>query len=439
MLCAKPLARPRWHLRLKPAISTTAAAIAAATPPALHNHHRRHCMTTTTTTTTTPPPPPPTPRRPLSAPLRPTPSRRRLPPPFQRHLHLAPPFLLDDYIPRYLLLDERRAAQKRSAAYKHLQNCNLCPRQCGVNRYETTGVCLIGATTAKVNTIAPHFGEEPCLQGHNGSGSVFFSGCNLRCVFCQNHDIAHQRNGFDVTPEELAEWYVKLQTVGGCHNVNLVTPEHVVPQVVLSILAAREMGLSIPIVYNTSAFDSLESIELLDGLVDIYLPDFKVWRGETSRRLLKADGYTEAAMESVKAMHKQVGDLCFTADGIAKSGVLVRHLVMPGKEDEGVEIMRWLAENVSKDLFVHVMEQYFPRAHVGKARRGGRKKKDDESGEGVVEPGGVGANEETNETVRYKDINRAVKDEEVSIVKKAAREAGLWRFVEAAEHGGFNI
>lgn len=211
------------------------------------------------------------------------------------------------------------------------------------------------------------------------------------------------------------------------------------PQVVLSILAAREMGLRIPIVYNTSAFDSPESIHLLDGLVDIYLPDFKVWKGTTSKRLLKADGYTEAAMESVKLMHEQVGDLCFTADGIAKSGVLVRHLVMPGKEDEGVEIMKWLAENVSKDLFVHVMEQYFPRAHVGKPKRGGKKEGAEEVDDEVTEPGGVKADKKRSETVRYKDINRAVKDEEVSVVKKAAREAGLWRFVEAAEHGGFNI
>ncbi|KKY13175.1 putative pyruvate formate lyase activating enzyme [Diplodia seriata] len=412
MFCAKPLARARRLVRLKPAANASPAA-----------HHYRRCAT------------PATPRRPQAVP--PPPSTTR--PPHRRHLHLAPPFLLDDYIPRYLLLDEQRAAKKRAAAYKHLRNCNLCPRQCGVNRYETTGVCLIGATEVKVNTIAPHFGEEPCLQGHNGSGSVFFSGCNLRCVFCQNHDIAHQRNGFDLTPEELADWFLKLQNVGRCHNVNLVTPEHVVPQVVLSILAAREMGLRIPIVYNTSAFDSPESIELLDGLVDIYLPDFKVWKGSTSRRLLKADGYAEAAMESVKLMHRQVGDLCFTADGIAKSGVLVRHLVMPGKEDEGVEIMKWLAENVSKDLFVHVMEQYFPRAHVGKANRRGKKKKEDEADDEVTEPGGVKADEKRSEAVRYNDINRAVKDEEVSVVKKAAKEAGLWRFVEAAEHGGFNI
>jgi len=150
---------------------------------------------------------------------------------------------------------------------------------------------------------------------------------------------------------------VKLQEVGGVHNINLVTPEHVVPQVVLSILHARELGFRVPVVYNTSAYVSLESLDLLDGLVDIYLPDFKVWTQASSKRLLKADNYAGVAMESIKKMHEQVGDLCFTSDGIAKRGVLLRHLVMPGKEDEGVEIMRWLAGNVWRDLFLNIMEQ----------------------------------------------------------------------------------
>jgi putative pyruvate formate lyase activating enzyme len=202
--------------------------------------------------------------------------------------------------------------------------------------------------------------------------------------------------------------------------------------VVLSILHARELGLRIPIIYNTSSYDSLESIELLKGLVDIYLPDMKVWRDETSKRLLKADNYTATAKESIKAMHEQVGDLCFTADGIAKKGVLVRHLVMPGKEDEGKEIMKWLAENVSKDMMVHIMEQYFPRAHVGKERRGNKIAD-------VAEPGGVAALPAAKKDVRYAEINRPVDLSEVSAVRRAAEEAGLWRFVEAARHGGFNM
>ncbi|TKA33580.1 hypothetical protein B0A50_00416 [Salinomyces thailandicus] len=350
---------------------------------------------------------------------------------------LSPPYLLDDYLPKYQLLTPVQEAKKRSEAYAHLSNCNLCPRLCGVNRFKSRGTCLIGSDVV-VNTIAPHFGEEPCLQGHHGSGSVFFSGCNLRCVFCQNHDIAHQKNGFSLSPEELGEWYLKLQDVGGVHNINLVTPEHVVPQVVLSILHAKTLGLRVPIVYNTSSFDSTTSIELLDGLVDIYLPDFKVWNPTTSKRLLKAEDYASVAMESIRAMYAQVGDLCFTSDGLAKKGVLLRHLVMPGHEEEGKQIVRWLAENVSKDLYVHVMEQYHPRAHVGQKRRmtSGRAK---DVAEGTVEPGAQPATDEVKKQLRYHEINRAVRLDEVGSVKAAAEQAGLWRFCEPAEQAGFHL
>lgn len=352
----------------------------------------------------------------------------------RRRLHLAPPFLLDDYVPRYQTLSEVDAAKKRSQAYAHLRNCNLCPRLCGVNRYETTGMCLIGENV-KVNVIAPHFGEEPCIQGHNGSGAVFFSGCNLRCAFCQNHTIAHQRNGFDLTPEALGEWYVKLQEVGGVHNVNLVTPEHVVPQVVLSILHARALGLRVPVVYNTSAFDSPASLALLDGLVDIYLPDFKLWSRAASRRLLKADDYAAAARESIRAMRAQVGDLCFTPDGIAKRGLLVRHLVMPGLEDDAREIMRFIAEHVSRDTFVNIMEQYRPDAHVGKPRRGAGRKWNEG---GDVEGGGKGGEKEEGDA-RYAELNRAVTADEVSAVRRAAEAVGLWRFCDPPRHDGFAI
>lgn len=204
-------------------------------------------------------------------------------------------------------------------------------------------------------TGSSRISQEPCVQGHNGSGSVFFSMCNLRCSFCQNHDIAHQKKGFNLQPDELAEWLVKLQEVGHVHNINFITPEHVAPQVALAIMHARDKGLTLPIIYNTSAYDSLESLALLDGLVDIYLPDFKVWEPATSKRLLKAEDYASSARESVKAMHDQVGDLCFTPDGIAKKGLLVRHLVMPGLEAEGAQIMKFLAKEVSRDCFVNIM------------------------------------------------------------------------------------
>jgi len=251
-----------------------------------------------------------------------------------------------------------------------------------------------------------------------------------RCVFCQNHDIAHQRNGQDLTPEELGEWYIKLQEVGNVHNINLITPEHVVPQVALSILHARDLGLRLPVIYNTSAFDSLASLELLDGLVDIYLPDFKVWDAASSRRLLKADDYAAAARESIRAMHAQVGDLCFTGDGLARKGLLVRHLVMPGHEDEGGHIMRFLAEEVSRDCFVNIMEQYHPDAHVGKAKRPGKAPSSSSA---------AAAAAATQEAVRYADINRAVRDDEVLSVRRAAERVGLWRFCDPPKHDGFNI
>lgn len=254
---------------------------------------------------------------------------------------------------------------------------------------------------------------------------------DLHPRFCQNHDIAHQSNGFSISPEQLGEWFMKLQEVGNVHNINLVTPEHVVPQVALAILHAKELGLKLPIIYNTSSFDSLESIELMDGLVDIYLADFKVWEPATSKRLLKADDYAEVAKESIKAMHAQVGDLCFTSDGIARQGVLLRHLVMPGHEEEGKHIMRWLAENVSKHLYVHVMEQYHPRAHVGKTKRSTRGRAQDVASQ-AIDPGGLPADAEAIKQVRYQDINRAVRLDEVDDVKMVANRCGL-RVLEADE------
>lgn len=262
------------------------------------------------------------------------------------------------------------------------------------------------------------------------------SGCNLRCVFCQNFDIAHQRNGMDLTPEELAEWYMKLQEVGHVHNINIVTPEHVVPQVALSILHAKQLVLRLPIVYNTSSFDSLESLQLMDGLVDIYLADFKVWEASTAKRLLKTDDYASVAKESIKVMHSQVGDLCFTPDGLAKRGLLIRHLVMPGKEAEGAEIMKWLASEISPDCFVNIMEQYHPDAHVGKTKkRKAHHEKPLAKTLGCTE----GEEDVATEEARYADLNRTVSERELSVVKQAAYASGLWRFNEPPKHDGFAI
>jgi putative pyruvate formate lyase activating enzyme len=194
----------------------------------------------------------------------------------------------------------------------------------------------------------------------------------------------------------------------------------------LSILHARDNGLKLPVIYNTSAYDSLESLELLDGLVDIYLPDFKLWSTSSARRLLKAEDYPAAARESIRAMHAQVGDLCFTADGIAKRGLLVRHLVMPGYEAEGAEIMNFLANDVSKDCFVNIMEQYHPDAYVGRPRS--RSQGQSPSGD-----------DDKDRDRRYAKINRAVTKDEVSAVRRAAEAAGLWRFCDPPRHDGFSL
>ncbi len=211
-----------------------------------------------------------------------------------------------------------------------------------------------------------------------------------------------------------------------------------VPQVVLSILHAKDLGLRLPIVYNTSAFDSLESLDLLDGLVDIYLPDFKLWTKASSKRLLKTEDYASAAMESIKAMHAQVGDLCFTPDGIAKKGLLLRHLVMPGKQNEGREIMRWLGDNISRDIYVNIMEQYHPDAHVGKLSRSSRASPTSGSFEesSTNEPG---AGPPSTMSARYSEINRAVTGQEISSVRRAAEDAGIWRFCDPVRHDGFNL
>ncbi len=253
------------------------------------------------------------------------------------------------------VLDER-VARAREA----LRACRLCPRDCGVDRLAgAVATCLTGRY-AQVATSYPHFGEEDVLRGWRGSGTIFFGHCNLKCVFCQNFSISQRApRGEGAPPEALAARMLELQA-RGCHNINLVTPEHVVAQIVEALPLAVAGGLRVPIVYNTSGYDAAESLALLDGLVDVYLADFKVWRRETARRLLKAEGYPEAARHAVAEMQRQVGDLVVDGDGIARRGLLVRHLVMPGYVEEARAILRWLAQEVSPDVYVNVMDQYAP-------------------------------------------------------------------------------
>jgi putative pyruvate formate lyase activating enzyme len=272
-----------------------------------------------------------------------------------------------------------------------------------VNRLEDEArVCKTGRF-ARVASAFPHFGEEDCLRGWRGSGTIFFSLCNLRCVFCQNWDISARPAGPELRPQEIAGRMLDLQD-RGCHNINFVTPEHVVPQILEAIAAAVPRGLRLPLVYNTSAYDALPSLRLLDGVIDVYMPDFKFWSEETSLRLAKARDYPARAREAIREMHRQVGPLRFGPDGLARRGVLVRHLVMPGQSGEAEAILRWLAEEISPDTYVNLMDQYRPAHRVGT-------------------PGADGA-------PRYVDIDRRPLDGEIARARAAARRAGLWRFDE---------
>ncbi len=303
-----------------------------------------------------------------------------------------------DFEPAYLALHRTGELKDRvQRAVETLAACCSCPRDCGVNRLEDErGVCKIGRL-ASVASYFPHPGEENCLRGSRGSGTIFFSYCNLHCVFCQNADISSTGDGVATSPQSLAIMMLELQALG-CHNINFVTPEHVVPQMLEGVLVAVESGLRLPIVYNTSAYDSLETLQLLDGIVDIYMPDFKMWDDKVALKYLKARDYPAVARQALKEMHRQVGDLVMDERGLAKRGVLVRHLVMPDNIAGTADIMRFLAKEVSADTFVNIMAQYHP---AGKVTR-----------------------------EKYAEINRRISSTEYRAAYQVARAAGLWRFDE---------
>ncbi len=270
--------------------------------------------------------------------------------------------------PAYLTLASAELADRAERALSQLAACRLCPRDCAVDRLAGKwGACKTGRH-AVVTSFFPHTGEEDCLRGRHGSGTIFFGHCNLRCVFCQNHDISQDLPPGPKTPgtsaRAIAAMMLDLQQQG-CHNINFVTPEHVVPQVLEALALAAERGLRLPIVYNTSAYDSAESLRLLDGVVDVYMPDFKLWSPEACRRYLMAGDYAEHARAAIAEMHRQVGALQLDADGVATRGVLLRHLVMPGLLDETRAILTWIAREVSPDTYVNLMNQYRPAGKVG--------------------------------------------------------------------------
>jgi putative pyruvate formate lyase activating enzyme len=269
-----------------------------------------------------------------------------------------------EFAPAYLRAwQSGELARKVEEALAALEDCTLCPRDCHVNRLaDKFAVCRTGRY-ALVGSYGPHFGEEDCLRGTRGSGTIFFSWCNLRCVFCQNYDLSWQGEGAGARPEELARMMLALQA-RGCHNINFVTPEHVVPQILEALPLAIEGGLRLPLVYNTSAYDSLHSIQLMDGVVDVYMPDFKFWDAEMARRYVKAPDYPEAARRAIREMHRQVGPLVVDEDGLALRGVLLRHLVMPGGIAGTREILKWVARELGPDTYVNVMAQYYPAGKV---------------------------------------------------------------------------
>ena len=298
--------------------------------------------------------------------------------------------------PAYMALYRQgELAQRAQTAVTQLSRCRVCPRHCDVDRLAgVTAVCKNGRY-ARVASYAPHFGEENPLRGVRGSGTIFFAGCNLRCVFCQNYDISQGQVGPPVEPEQLAQMMLDLQT-WGCHNINFVTPEHVVPQILEALPLAVAAGLRLPLVYNTSAYDSLDSLRLLDGIVDIYMPDFKMWDADLAFRYLKARDYPAVARRAIKEMQRQVGALQLDDRGIARRGLLLRHLVMPGMVDDTAVIMRFLAEEVALDTYVNLMAQYYPAHRVGPQK--------------------------------YAAINRRLWPDEYRQAHAAAQAVGLWRF-----------
>lgn len=256
--------------------------------------------------------------------------------------------------------------RKAEIGRRLLRRCTLCPRRCRVDRHAgEIGVCGIGAR-ARIASYGPHFGEEAVLVGPGGSGTIFLTGCSLRCCFCQNFDISQgDEPGQEVDDGDFAAIMLELQA-RGCSNINLVTPSHVVPQILAALLRAVEGGLRIPLVYNSSGYDSAPTLDLLASAVDIYLPDLKFWLPATAGRYADAPDYPDIARQAIRRMHRQVGDLEVGADGLARRGLLVRHLLMPGQGEETAAILGFLATEISPSTYVNIMAQYHP---CGQAER----------------------------------------------------------------------
>jgi putative pyruvate formate lyase activating enzyme len=273
--------------------------------------------------------------------------------------------------PSYLNLSNQEFEKRIERFFKILKNCEICPRNCHVNRLKgEKGFCQLGYLPM-VSAYHPHFWEESVLVGRYGSGTIFFTSCNLNCVYCQNYEISQLRIGEEISFERLAEIMIELQNLG-CHNINLVTPTCQVPQIVKALFLARDKGLKIPLVYNTNAYDSVETLRLLEGIIDIYMPDFKYSDNKIAKKYSNAPNYFEIAKKAIKEMHRQVGDLKLKmkneklkiskkgTEGLAYRGLLVRHLVLPNNLAGSEKIFQFLAREISRNTFLNIMDQYLP-------------------------------------------------------------------------------
>lgn len=278
---------------------------------------------------------------------------------------MSTPRIDGTHVPSYrVLADSGELGERIKKAYDLLESCTVCPRKCRVNRLnDERGFCRTGYLPV-VSSFGPHFGEEAPLVGHHGSGTVFFTHCNLACEYCQNYPISQCGSGDPVSCERLAGMMLVLQQQG-CHNINLVTPSHIVPQILCSIGIAAEQGLEIPIVYNCGGYDAVDTLRLLDGVVDIYMPDAKYASDEIARVLSHAPEYTGTMKAALREMHRQTGDLVIRG-GIAVRGMIIRHLVLPENLAGSARILRWIAEELSRDSYVNIMDQYHPSWHASR-------------------------------------------------------------------------
>ena len=307
-------------------------------------------------------------------------------------------------IPAYIeTINKGLLGERIAQAREILRNCNLCPRRCGVDRLAgQIGFCKTAAK-AWVSSFNPHFGEEAPLVGTAGSGTIFFTHCNLMCVFCQNYDISHQGYGQEAEADQLAAVMLQLQQTG-CHNINFVTPSHVVPQILEALEIAVEAGLRLPLVFNSGGYDRVSTLGLLDGIFDIYMPDFKFWDQKVAADACDAPDYPEVARRALIEMHRQVGDLVIDDSGIAVRGLLIRHLVLPGNMAGTREVMRFIAGSVSADSYVNIMAQYRPCGRSYEV-------------EGL---------EDYPTTADYKEAVRAAKEEGIRRLDRPRRTFMLW-------------